>query len=322
MPSWRPSATIEALHYRAAVNSKIRHFFAARNVLEVETPVLSQAAVSDPYLIPLTTSLNIPGCSSQTYYLHTSPEYPMKRLLAAGSGSIYQLCKVFRNDEVGRLHNPEFSLLEWYRIDFDEHQLMDEIQALFEELTPHKNIAPFERLTYREVFSRYLTIDPHTANLEQLNQLVGQYVDSELLLNDRDGCLDVLISHVIEPQLKSPTFIYDYPRSMAALAQTHVDATGTEVARRFELYAEGVELANGYFELQNADEQRKRFLDDQLKRKQLGVDALPIDEHLIDALNDGMPSCAGVALGVDRLLMVLLKTQRIDDVLSFTVARS
>lgn len=322
MSDWRPSASLEMIRLRAEVYAKIRTFFAERDVLEVETPALSQAAVSDPYLIPMQTQVNLPGHPPQTLYLHISPEYPMKRLLAAGSGSIYQLCKVFRNDECGRLHNPEFTMLEWYRVGFDEFQLMDEIEQLYQLLVKVEDPPRISRTSYAELFLTYLEVDPHAANLEDLLPLVHQYVDPMLQLDDKEACLEVLISHVIEPQLQAPTFIFDFPASMAALAQKHLNAQGVEVARRFELYARGIELANGYFELQDAKEQRLRFSQDQQRREETGRSGLPYDQRLLDALEYGLPSCAGVALGIDRLLMVCHELASISSVQAFSTDRA
>lgn len=318
MSDWQPTASLHNLRFRAAVNAKIRHFFADKNVLEVETPMLSQAAVSDPYLVPMQTEVSAPGKPQKTYFLHTSPEYPMKRLLAAGSGSIYQLGKVFRNDECGRRHNPEFTLLEWYRVGFDEQQLMDEVEALITFVDAEiSEQGAFSRLTYRSAFQQFLSFDPHKVTLEWLQEQVKTQVSPELELADIDSCLDILMSHVIEPQLQHPTFIYDYPASMSALAAVHKDGQGTFVARRFELYMAGIELANGYFELTHADEQQRRFANDQQKRQAFTGDVLPTDQYLLAALEQGMPSCAGVALGVDRLLMLLLNVNDISQVISF-----
>lgn len=318
---WKPSATIAALRLRAQCYQQIRSFFAERDVLEVETPALSCAAVSDPYLIPMSTEVCAPGYPAQTLYLHTSPEYPMKRLLAAGSGSIYQLCKVFRNDECGRNHNPEFTLLEWYRVGFDEHQLMDEVEALYRQLVPSVSVQ-FDRLSYRDVFLQYLQLDPHQASASELARRVHEQVDASLELDSKDGWLELLFSHLIEPQLQTPTFVYDYPASQAALAERHNDRQGVSVARRFELYACGTELANGYYELRDAVEQEQRFIADQQRRKALGMDELPVDEYLLAALKQGMPPCAGVALGVDRLLMVAQGLTRIEQTLAFSTHKS
>lgn len=318
--NWQPTASLDAIRQRARLYAAIRAFFAERDVLEVDTPVLSQAAVSDPYLDPMISAFEGPGVSgSLPLYLQTSPEYAMKRLLASGSGPIYQLAKAFRNGEVGRRHNPEFCMLEWYRPGFDDQGLMVEVQALVAPLLGRDD---FVAVSYRQLFVDHLGCDPHRTSAAQLKALARQHLDAGFDSEDRDTWLNLLISHLIEPKLLQPTFVYDYPASQAALAQVSCDEQGVAVARRFELFVEGVELANGYFELVDGDEQARRFAADQQQRRQLGKPVLPCDQHLVAALHHGLPACAGVALGVDRLLMLICGSQRIDEVIAFPLARA
>ncbi|PAU87630.1 elongation factor P lysine(34) lysyltransferase [Pseudomonas sp. WN033] len=319
MSDWRPSATLAALRQRAAIIDQIRAFFRQREVLEVETPSLSAAAVSDPHLFPFVCDY-VPegGGSAQPLYLHTSPEYPMKRLLAAGSGPIWQLARVFRNGESGRRHNPEFSMLEWYRPGFDHHQLMGEVDELVRQIL---GSVPARRVTYAALFVQQLGVDIHTCQQEELVALGRSRCsfDGEL---DRDGWLNLLFSHCIEPTLIEPTLVYAFPASQAALARVVEGDDQVPSAARFELFIDGMELANGYYELSDADEQLRRFETDQLQRQSLGRPVLPIDLHLVDALRSGLPDCAGVALGVDRLVMLALGASRIDEVVAFTLERA
>lgn len=318
--SWQPGVTPERLLERANVMASIRRFFAARKVLEVETPILASAGVTDPHLTNATTTLNWQGPS--TLYLQTSPEYAMKRLLAAGSGCIFQLARVVRDDEVGRFHNPEFTMLEWYRVGFDEHQLMDEMDELLQQLL---QCAPAERLTYQQAFQRHLKLDPLTdEGLSQLrtwlvNQNIGDWIAEEA---DTDILLHLAMSHYIEPELgqKRPCFIYNFPASQAALAK--IDAKDARVARRFEVYFKGVELANGFYELTDAEAQAARFAADNRQRRLMGRPQAVVDTRLLDALRAGLPECAGVALGVDRLLMLKWKAEHIDEVQTFSIQRN
>jgi len=316
---WQPSATIETLRKRGQLMADIRAFFALRDVLEVDVPVLSQAAVSDPFIDSMRVEYrHFAEDSSSDYFLQSSPEYAMKRLLAAGSGCIYQMSKVFRNGEIGRKHNPEFTMLEWYRLDFDEHQLMDEVARLIASVT---GITGVEKLSYKAVFKRYLDLDLNYASDEKLAKTMRKHIEVSGDY-DRDGWLNLLMSHCIEPQLKGAIFIYDYPASQAALAKVKQDCEGVAVAARFELFIDGVELANGYYELTDSCEQQRRFETDQQQRAQLELPQRPLEMRLVEALSQGMPSCAGVALGVDRLLMLALKKAHIKEVLPFDIERA
>jgi len=314
---WRPTASLAQLQRRAAMLQQIRAFFAARAVLEVETPLLSHNTTTDPHIQSMTTGAG----AGQPRYLQTSPEFAMKRLLAAGSGAIFQICKAFRDDESGSWHNPEFTLLEWYRPGFDCQALMDEVAILLHELLG--TATSCERLTYAAAFERYAACDPHGATLAELQQCFRQHCAAELSgidRADRDVWLDLILVHVVEPQLgrTGPTFIYDYPASQAALARIRDESV--PVAERFELYLKGVELANGYHEVTAADEQRRRFAADRAQRRAQRLPDVPADQRLLAAMAAGMPDCAGVALGLDRLLMVMTQAASIDEVLAFPVA--
>lgn len=319
LPLWGPSAHLDALRARAVLLARVRAFFAEAGVLEVDTPILSRAGASDPAL----NSFRARTGDGRLLYLHTSPEFPMKRLLAAGSGPIYQICKVFRDDERGRLHHPEFSLLEWYRPGWDEGRLMDEVAALV-RLVLERPELPVERLSYRDLFRQRLNVDPWTASSDTLRAraLEVGISGAESLELERDAWLDLLLSHSLEPQLGRArlTFVQDYPPSQAALAR--VRPGDPPVAERFELYLEGVELANGFCELIDAEEQRARFLADLAIRESRGQHCPPLDERLLAALEAGLPECAGVALGLDRLLMLAIGAHHIDEVLAFPLERA
>lgn len=309
--TWQPSASLESLKARAELNRYLREFFAMRDVLEVETPILSQAGVSDPFLNPVQGQ-----CMGKPVYLHTSPEYPMKRLLAAGSGDIYQICKVFRDDEAGSRHNPEFSMLEYYRLGFSMMTLMDEVAQLVGDFL---QIQPRFDLTYQQALERYADVDPFTATDAELQAAANQCMGAAMTL-DRDGCLDILMTHKVEPYLphNALVFIHGYPQSQAALARVYENAQGHPVAKRFELYVNGLELANGYDELCDADEQRHRFDQDLTKQAQITGQQRPVDNHFLASLTHGMPDCAGVALGLDRILMLKLGAAAISEVVAFT----
>jgi EF-P lysine aminoacylase GenX len=394
---------MEALCIRAEVFSKIRAFFAERGLLEVETPLLASAPVTDLHLAALSTCYRGPGYDGgRRLWLQTSPEFAMKRLLAAGSGPIYQLCKAFRDGEAGSRHNPEFTILEWYRPGWDHHRLMDEVAELFAVVLGsgggdrvdntrlvggvfrprdqpvegrHRDPAashleghddahvrdavdrgsgsgsgsgsgnepiPYgddgvkpsrphalksgraEWLTYAEAFQRHIGIDPHTASSADLASRSAELLNGPPpdLGDDRDAWLDLLMSHAVEPELGrgGPTFIYDYPASQAALAK--IRAGTPPVAERFEAWIEGVELANGYHELTDPAEQRTRFETDLAARRDRDLPEVPVDHRLLAAMEHGLPDCAGVALGVDRLVMLAAGADRIDEVIAFPIDRA
>ncbi|BCU07598.1 EF-P lysine aminoacylase EpmA [Allochromatium tepidum] len=322
---WRPNADLTAIRARAELYAGIRAFFREAGVLEVETPILSRAAVTDPALASLSTRIDIAGFGpDRPLYLQTSPEFAMKRLLAAGIGPVYQICKVFRDEERGRRHHPEFSLLEWYRPGWSYERLMDEVGALV-RLALGRPAMPIEHVTYRDLFHDGLGIDPwHTevAELRRTAERAGLRGLDGLDL-DRDGWLDLLLTQCLEPGLGQErlTFLCDYPPSQAALARVRTSGE-VPVAERFELYIDGIELANGFGELIDAREQRARFQADIEIRRAQGRPEPPIDEPLLAALAHGMPECAGVALGLDRLLMLATGNEHIDAVLSFAVERA
>jgi len=315
--NWKPGASLHALQQRARLLQSIRAFFAQRDVLEGETPILSNAAITDPQLESFHTQF-----AGRDYFLHTSPEFYMKRLLAAGSGDIYQVARVFRADEVGRYHNPEFSLLEWYRLGLDHQALMDEMQQLISELFSQFSDGPlcFNRVSYRQAFINQLSIDPLQASAEALATCASeQQIETPIgmNINDKDMWLDWLMVAAVAPGFdqQGMTFIYDYPASQAALARLSND--DPRVAHRFELFYGELELANGFYELLDADEQLARFHKENELRKQRGQNIMPIDMQLIAALQSGLPDCAGVAMGLDRLLMVLTGASSISEVISF-----
>ncbi|WP_245828669.1 EF-P lysine aminoacylase EpmA, partial [Solemya elarraichensis gill symbiont] len=286
------------LRQRAGLLAQVRDYFRREGVLEVETPVLSRAGNTDPAI----SSFQTENAGGPSCYLHTSPELAMKRLLASGSGSIYQICKVFRGEESGRFHNPEFTMLEWYRVGFDHYQLMDDVEALVTELLPDAML--FERHTFQTLFIAHVGLDPHIATPEELSakaESLGVVLPEQL---ERDWLLDVLFDLSVGDWLKQAggVFVYNYPASMASLAQ--ISPQDSRIAERFELYIDGIELANGFHELQDAAEQKSRFETDLASRKQQGMHQPPIDQDFLDALAAGLPDCSGVALGLDRLLML------------------
>lgn len=320
--NWQPSADIKTLKRRAQYLADIRLFFTGRDVWELETPILSLTAPTAPYLDSFRTDyLAIGTQDKQSYYLQTSPEFAMKRLLAAGSDSIYQIAKVFRNGEQDRLHSPEFTMLEWYRVGFNLTHLMDEAELLLQQIF---NYSDFPRLSYQKVFKQLLAIDVLNCSDEQIKQCALNTISS--LPNDfdtdRDGYLALLMSYIIEPELAKQYqgfFIYDFPPAQAQLAKIKHDQQGNNIADRFELYIDGVEIANGYNELLDANELRKRFESDNQQRKQQNKPEMPIDENLLAAMQYGFPECSGVALGLDRLMMLVMDKQAISQVQSLAL---
>ncbi len=313
---------IAALRQRAALNALIRAFFAARDVLEVETPILSAAGNTEPNIDSFHTrfSGHVDAGSAQRW-LRTSPEYPLKRLLAAGVGDCYELGRVFRNGEAGGRHNPEFTMLEWYRVGWDHHRLIEETVALVRAaLGLVQRTADLRVVDYRSLYQQHLGVDPFDAPLAQLQApLASVRIDAEGLT--RDDWLDLLMTHCIQPTFDDDrmTVVHDWPASQAALARIR---PGTPpLAERFELYLGAVELANGYHELNDAAEQRARFIRDHAVRAARGDVLPPLDEPLLQAL-PSLPECAGVAVGVDRLLMAMNRTTRIADVLAIDFAHA
>ncbi len=322
MITWHPTADFVNLKLRADFLKKTREFFASRRVLEVETPTLSAAAVNDPYMKVFSTIYSGPGKHySKVLYLQTSPEFHMKRLLAAGSGCIYQVTRAFRDGEAGRYHNPEFTILEWYRVGFDYHQLMDEVTELVMQLVGDRiELSGVEHLSYAELFNCHFNINPHRTSVAELASCAMEWnlsIPETMDTNDPDPWLSLLLTHCIEPQLGlgKLTFIYDYPASQAALARIRPD--NPPISERFELYINGIELANGFQELCDANEQRLRFDAENIKRQSVGMPITPVDGRLLAALESGMPECAGVALGFDRLLMLATGADSLVSVLTF-----
>jgi len=306
MENWQSTASLSTLKKRAAVINKIRDFFNARGLLEVETPLLSHAGVTDLHIESIKTTTG--------HYLQTSPEFAMKRLLAQNSGPIFQISKAFRQGEHSNKHNPEFTLLEWYRPGFNHHQLMDEVDELLQILFTTE---PATRLSYQAAFTRYLNINPHQCTIDELKALSKQQHIVAPTLREKDDWLHLLFSHCIESRLPAVCFIYDYPKTQAALAKINGD-----IAERFEVYIGGIELANGFHELCDVAEQEQRFEADLHKRHARHLPPVIMDRRLLAALRHGLPDCAGIALGIDRLMMAQLNAKTIDEVISFPFERA
>ncbi len=324
MAEWRPTATTTALRRRAGMLAELRGFFAERGVLEVETPLLSAETTLDVHLESPTLEIEAPGSSRRRMYLQTSPELAMKRLLAAGAGSIYQVCKAFRSGERGRWHNPEFTIVEWYRVGWDHRRLMREVASLIETLlAPTRGLAPAEFVSYAELFERHAGLDPHVASTDELRRAAeqsGTAIDAAGL--GRDDLLSCLFSEQVEPALPSRrvTVVHGYPASQAAMAR--IEPEDPRIAQRFEAYVGPVELANGYGELSDAAEQRERCARDLQFRRRTGRALPSMPSRFLAALEAGLPSCAGVALGFDRLLALDLAADRIDELIAFPIERA
>lgn len=316
-------ALADAIRQRAGLYELIRRFFAERGVLEVETPILSSSANTDPNIESFSAQFSgHVDAGARVRWLRTSSEFAQKRLLVAGVGDCYELGRVFRNGEAGRRHNPEFTMLEWYRVGWNHLQLIDETIALVRAaLASIGKTADIHKCTYRELFAGSVGIDPLTVDAAQLSRaLSGVRVSADSL--GRDDELDLLLTHKIQATFPVDriTVVYDYPASQCALAK--IRAGVPPVAERFELYLGQHELANGYHELTDAQEQRARFERDNARRALRGLAELPIDANLLAALEQGMPDCAGVALGIERLLMAMIGSDNIRDVLAFPFAQA
>lgn len=326
MSDWQPTASLDSVRLRARLYATIRAFFAERDVLEVETPVLSMAGNTDPNIESF--SLEFSGRTdgaARTRWLRTSPEFALKRLLAAGIGDCYELGRVFRNGEAGGRHNPEFTMLEWYRVGWDHHRLIHETVELVQAALALVGRSAYgTTLTFRDLYRERLGLDPFAADEAELRAALGDIEIDPTGLN-RDDWLDLLMTHRLQPGFDRDGILVvrDYPVSQSALAKIRAGQGGEHaVAERFELYLGALELANGYHELTDADEQRTRFLRDRAARAMRGAVQPPLDEGLIAAMACGLPACAGVALGVERLLMAMTDTDRIADVLTFEFSRS
>jgi lysyl-tRNA synthetase class 2 len=317
-PDWRPHATQENLQRRAALLASVRGFFASRAVLEVDTPQVVNHAVTDPQLH--SAEVRWPGADLRPRFLHTSPEYAMKRLLAAGSGDIYQLCHVFRGGEQGALHSSEFMLLEWYRLGWSAAALMSEVDALLRTLLGPAAGGATRIVSYEQAFQEALAVNPLTdADGAIADCACAQGLDAALVRRcSRDELLDLLMGAQIGPRLgqEGPVFVHRYPASQAALAR--LDPADPRVALRFELYLRGVELANGFEELADVAEQRARFMEEQRSRAARGLTVPAIDEYLLAALGSGLPASAGVAVGIDRVAMLGSGARRIAEVMAFS----
>lgn len=315
LATWKPTATRDTLCARAEMLATIRDFFSSNDVLEVETPTLSQAAATDFQIESITAYAQ--SLSKKSLYLSSSPELPMKRLLAAGYGDIYQISRTFRDKELGRWHQPEFSLLEWYRVGWDDVALMNEVEDLLKiVLQAFWPLAATVRITYREAFLEFLDIDIQS-DLPMLQQkLAKKGLDLPKNLATVEA-LDLAFSSVITPQLNKQaiTFIYDFPQDQAALAR--IKPGTPPVAARFEALLGGIELANGFDELTDSIEQRKRFEAEQQRRYETGQHVPPIDEAFLSALSHGLPKCAGVAVGLDRLLAIATGLENLAQTMSF-----
>jgi lysyl-tRNA synthetase class 2 len=323
--SWQPTLTWEYAQKRAQILQQVRHFFNERNVVEVETPALSQGTVTDVHLDAITCRYNFLNDSSPdqttSLYLQTSPEFHMKRLLASGYGCIFQIAKAFRHEEAGRFHNPEFTLLEWYRLGFDHFTLMKEVAQLLKTVLDCNEPT---QITYQDLFIDQLSVDPLTASRAQLLSLIKMHdklSDWLTVEQDNDILLQFVFSEIIEPNIgnDSPCFVYNFPRSQASLAK--ICPEDSRVAQRFECYFKGIELVNGFNELTDPEAQLERFQGDNRQRKTMFLPEMPIDTNLITALSQGLPQCAGVALGIDRLIMLALKAEHIEQVVSFPIER-
>lgn len=318
---WRPSAKLQTLRLRAQLLARVREYFASADVLEVETPVLAAAPVTDVHLDSMSTRIAGHG----EFFLQTSPEYAMKRLLAAGAPDIYQVARVFRDAERGPQHNPEFTLIEWYRRGFDTPALMLDCERLLSHLfLGQRALAAAERMTYQQAVQLHAGVDALSASAEELLACAlshGVALPSARPA-DRDGCLDLLMSMVVGPKLGPGrlTFIHDYPASQAALAR--LCAGNPLVAERFEIYLEGMELANGFHELADEREQHARFARDLAERARRGLAQVPIDRRMLAALSAGLPDCSGVALGFDRIVMLAAGARRIEEVIAFPIERA
>lgn len=324
--TWQSTLTWENAQKRAKILQQIRQFFAERNVVEVETPALSQGTVTDVYLDAISCKYDFLSDSPVGHvtelFLQTSPEFHMKRLLASGYGCIYQIAKAFRHEESGSHHNPEFSMLEWYRIGFNQLELMLEVSDLL-KLVLGGDKAIFT--SYQDIFLKTVSIDPLVARFEELVELLNKHNKSAnwlIEMNDADLLLQFIFTEIIEPTigLNEPQFIYDFPVAQASLATKSTD--DPRVAQRFECYFKGIELVNGFNELTDANEQVKRFEQDNAKREVQGLPVKPIDGNFIAALNHGLPQCSGVALGIDRLVMLALDVGNISEVQSFSIERA
>ncbi len=318
--SWQPSCSLELLQLRAKLLHEIRAYFYANKVLEVETPLLCQSVGTDPYLEYFTSRYSIP---SQDYFLQSSPEFAMKRLLAASTGSIYQITKAFRNGESGRYHNPEFTMLEWYRVGFDLQQLMDDVEHLLSSLLAAECFSgKAERIAYVDIFKKHTGLNAlkfDAAEYQACAERLGFPEAAQLCVLDHALWLDFLFSHVVQQHLGLARLcmVFDYPASLPSLARLKPD--DARVVERVELFIQGIEIGNGFFELTDVEEQIRRFDQDIMDRKNNGAAKIDKDERFLAALHSGLPDCSGIAIGIDRLLMIISQKSAIDEVLAFPI---
>jgi len=318
--NWKPTVAPGVLERRAQMLRLAREFFATRSIIEVETPTLTNSGVSDPHIASLTARLKVRG--ERTYFLQTSPEYAMKRLLASGAPDIYQICKVFRDQEIGHLHQPEFTMVEWYRHGATLDDMIEETCAFIIEVSETPSL-PVEKYRYRDIFLDTCHVDPLEADIDHLADCAGRMIDTmtpdlrQRLGADRNAWLDLLMSHVVVPGLASDRLlaIHHFPADQAALAR--LDPAKPELAERFEIFLNGIELANGYRELTDAAEQRRRFNADLDRRRTAALPMMEPDQALLAALDFGLPECSGVAIGFDRLVMTACNLKHIDQAISF-----
>jgi len=321
--NWQPGADPKTLRQRARILQDIRVFFSRRKIIEVQVPLITSSSVTEVHIDSIPVQLQ-----TENAFLHTSPEYPMKRLLAAGMDDCYFLGPVFRQGERGTLHNPEFTMLEWYRLNFSLEQLITEALDLIKSVLQTDVVE--KRYAYAEALELFTGLDIYNISIDKIkNVLIDSAIDiPEDMHNELDSYLDLLMSTLVFPKLvdvssklKQITVIRDYPESQAALAQIHTNKDGQQIAARFEVFVDGLEIANGYQEIQDAELLELRFVNDNKKRKILGKGQMPIDTYLLDAMRAGLPDCSGVALGVDRLVMLALDKSAISEVIAFTQER-
>ncbi len=333
--SYAPTISLAMAHKRAQMLASIRQFFAQREVLEVQTPLLSQAGNTDTFLQSVSANVTYQDKPCR-YYLHTSPEFAMKRLLAHWQVAMYQICPVFRDNEIGSRHNIEFTMLEWYQPYYNLSDMADELAKLLEALYGYPIIMNHYR--YVDAFMDFVGIHPLSASLDTLqavaedkglsalsanNATTSQPSPQTEQTNSRQDWLDLLFSHAVEPHLgfDLPTLITEYPPATAALAKTAIDKDGNQIAKRFELYIDGIEIANAYDELADGQALRERFEQDNILRQQHNLPVMPIDKHLLAACND-LPACSGIAVGIDRLLMVITGAKSLQEVIAFSSGRA
>lgn len=318
---WEPSSSIETLIQKSKIISNIRFFFSERKIMEVDTPILSRSTVTDINLVSFKTNYNnLNSFKKLKLWLITSPEYHMKRLLAAGSGAIYQICHSFRNGELGRYHNPEFTILEWYQPFYSMKKLIQEIDEFFQIILKCNES---DKISYQDIFIKFLEIDPLSANFTQLYK-VSQKLKLDHLIGlekDRNKLIQLLFALAIEPNLgkEKPLFVYHFPKEQASLAAINIK--DSRISERFEVFFKGIELGNGFYELTNCDEQKKRFIEDNKKRLTENLPCQKIDNFFLDSLSHGLPPCSGIALGLDRLIMLILNKKSVDEVISFPLDR-